>query len=74
MGQNLLEHKVIHNIPKNSNITINFQQKIDIIPIKRGVRQSGVISPKLFTLALKEIFRPFDWTQYGININGMSDS
>ncbi|KAL0819976.1 hypothetical protein ABMA28_007973 [Loxostege sticticalis] len=40
------------------------------ITLRRGVRQGDVISPKLFTNALEDIFKTLDWTGQGINING----
>ena len=38
--------------------------------LKRGVRQGDVISPKLFTAALENVFKVLDWNGLGINING----
>ncbi|KAI8440552.1 hypothetical protein MSG28_001794 [Choristoneura fumiferana] len=40
------------------------------IPLHRGVRQGDVISPKLFTNALEDVFKTLDWKGRGINING----
>ncbi|CAK1577928.1 unnamed protein product [Parnassius mnemosyne] len=40
------------------------------IQLQRGVRQDDVISPKLFTAALEDVFKFLDWKGYGINING----
>ncbi|CAG4942909.1 unnamed protein product [Parnassius apollo] len=40
------------------------------IQLQRGVRQGDVISPKLFTAALEDVFKLLDWKGYGINING----
>lgn len=40
------------------------------ILLQRGVRQGDVISPKLFTAALEDVFRVLDWKGLGINING----
>ncbi|CAK1603556.1 unnamed protein product [Parnassius mnemosyne] len=36
----------------------------------RGVRQGDVISLKLFTAALEDVFKLLNWKGYGINING----
>ncbi|KAL0860164.1 hypothetical protein ABMA27_010471 [Loxostege sticticalis] len=38
--------------------------------LQRGVRQGDVISPKLFTAALEDVFKLLDWSGLGINING----
>ncbi|KAL0891826.1 hypothetical protein ABMA27_015090 [Loxostege sticticalis] len=43
---------------------------LKVIQLRRGVRQGDVISPKLFTNALEDIFKTLDWTGQGINING----
>ena len=40
------------------------------IQLRRGVRQGDVISPKLFTSALEDMFKTLDWKGKGINING----
>ncbi|CAK1594467.1 unnamed protein product [Parnassius mnemosyne] len=40
------------------------------IQLQRGVRQGDVISPKLFTAALEDVFKLLDWKGYGINIKG----
>jgi hypothetical protein len=39
-------------------------------PSHRGVRQGDVISPKLFTNAMKDMFKSLNWKGRGINING----
>ncbi|KAA5553182.1 hypothetical protein F3G54_32575, partial [Pseudomonas aeruginosa] len=40
------------------------------IQLRRGVRQGDIISPKLFTNALEDVFKTLDWNGRGINING----
>ncbi|KAM0735271.1 LINE-1 retrotransposable element ORF2 protein [Formica fusca] len=40
------------------------------VPVGRGVRQGDTISPKLFTLALEDIFKNLKWEQKSINIDG----
>lgn len=38
--------------------------------MKRGVRQNHTISPKLFTLVLKDVFSSLDWDRKAIRIDG----
>nr|XP_026485065.1 uncharacterized protein LOC113392732 [Vanessa tameamea] len=40
------------------------------IQLQRAVRQGDVISPKLLTAALEDVFKLLDWKGFGINING----
>lgn len=61
---------LIHNIYKKATMTVQIGGNTKPIPINRGVRQGDVISPKLFTLALEDVFKNIDWTDNGINING----
>ena len=45
------------------------QEKTNKIKIKRRVRQGDSISPKLFTLAMKDMFKELNWQNKGILIN-----
>lgn len=44
-------------------------QQTPKIQVNRRVRQGGTISPKLFTLALEEIFKKMNWQQTGLKID-----
>ena len=37
---------------------------------KKGFRQGDIISPKLFTAVLEEVFKNLEWEETGIEING----
>ncbi|CAK1578478.1 unnamed protein product [Parnassius mnemosyne] len=39
------------------------------IQLQRDVRQCDVISPKVFTAALEDVFKLLDWKGYGIYVN-----
>jgi len=41
----------------------------DDINIKRGVGQGDIMSPKLCTALLEEVFKTLDWEKAGISIN-----
>ncbi|CAG4988160.1 unnamed protein product [Colias eurytheme] len=42
------------------------------VHLRRGVRQGDVMSPKLLTTSLEDMFKTLDWMEngLGINING----
>lgn len=44
------------------------------IALHQGVRQGDVISPNLFAIALKDIFKTRNWNGQGIYINGEYNS
>lgn len=53
------------------HVKINDDIKTDKIKIGKGVRQGDTISPKLFTLALENVFKQLNWENRGLNIDGM---
>lgn len=63
---------IIENIYKNASlhVKIDDETKTNAIKIKRGVRQGDTISPKLFTLALEDVFKNLKWENKGIKIDG----
>ncbi|XP_060530472.1 uncharacterized protein LOC132704478 [Cylas formicarius] len=61
---------LIQNIYSNATLQVMLKDFTDKIDIGRGVRQGESISPKLFTLALEDMFKNIGWETKGIKING----
>ena len=54
-----------------ATVTVQVQdQRTRPIQLRRGVRQGDVISPKLFTNAMEDVFKTLDWTARGVNVIG----
>jgi exonuclease III len=63
--------EVLRCLYENATMSVRLQdQSSKPIKLQRGVRQGDVISPKLFTAALEDVFKLLDWKGLGINING----
>ena len=63
--------EVLKCLYKNATMSVRLQdQASKPILLQRGVRQGDVISPKLFTAALEDVFKVLDWRGLGINVNG----
>lgn len=63
--------RVLKCLYKAATMSVQVQdQHTRPIPLHRGVRQGDVISPKLFTNAMEDLFKTLHWKRRGINING----
>ena len=62
--------QVLQNLYRSATMTVRLHENTKPIPVEKGVRQGDVISPKLFTNALEDIFKTLDWVGMGVNING----
>ncbi|KAE9413326.1 hypothetical protein Angca_003697, partial [Angiostrongylus cantonensis] len=62
--------KILRELYKNFTTKISqFYNDINV-GAKRGVRQGGTISPKLFTATLQNVMRPLEWDNTGVKIVG----
>jgi hypothetical protein len=63
--------QVMRCLYESATFSVQVQnQQTKPVPLHRGVRQGDVISPKLFTNAMKDMFKTLSWKGRGINING----
>ncbi|XP_063635113.1 uncharacterized protein LOC134805838 [Cydia splendana] len=63
--------EVLKCLYSNATMSVRVQeQSTRAIPLRRGVRQGDVISPKLFTAVMEDAFKLLEWEGLGINING----
>lgn len=62
--------QLMKGLYNSATMTVQVQASTTTIPINRGVRQGDVISPKLFTNALEDVFKTLDWNGLGINVDG----
>lgn len=62
--------EILKKIYNSSTTTIELDNLSKDIPISKGVRQGGILSPKLFNAALEEVFKNLNWQAKGINIDG----
>ncbi|PZC74016.1 hypothetical protein B5X24_HaOG208430 [Helicoverpa armigera] len=63
--------EVLKCLYNNATMSVRVQEhSTKPIPLRRGVRQGDVISPKLFTAAMEDAFKLLEWQGLGINING----
>nr|XP_032511484.1 uncharacterized protein LOC116765942 [Danaus plexippus plexippus] len=63
-------HRLTRSTTETPLCRSDFRNGSRAIPLKRGVRQGDVISPKLFKAALEDAFKLLEWEGLGINING----
>lgn len=65
--------KLLENIYDQATMVVRVDEDLitNKIPVGKGVRQGDTISPKLFTLALEDVFKTLHWDNKGIKINGL---
>ena len=62
--------EILKDIYTGSSVPVHLHKESEKIRIKRGVRQGDIISPKLFTATLENIFRRLNWENKGVKIDG----
>lgn len=64
--------EVLRSLYKAASMSVQVQyHKTKPIQLLIGVRQGDVISPKLFSNTLEDVFKTLDWNGLGINVNGI---
>lgn len=62
--------RLIKHVYENATLSIRLHENTEKFKMGRGIRQGDTASPKLFTLALEDVFKELEWSEMGINING----
>ncbi|KAK6756167.1 hypothetical protein RB195_014513 [Necator americanus] len=62
--------KVLRELYSNFTTGISPFYKNIIIDVKRGIRQGGTISPKIFTAILENAMRKLEWDDMGVKVDG----
>uniref|UniRef100_A0A0K0CXH0 Reverse transcriptase domain-containing protein n=1 Tax=Angiostrongylus cantonensis TaxID=6313 RepID=A0A0K0CXH0_ANGCA len=62
--------KILGELYKNFTTEISTFYNSTNIDVKRGVRQSDTISPKLFTATLQNVMRTLGWDNMGVKTDG----
>ncbi|KAG1682057.1 putative uncharacterized transposon-derived protein F52C9.6 [Nymphon striatum] len=62
--------RILDQIFRLGTSNIKLHSNTNKIRLDKGVRHGDLISPKIFTAFLQNVFRCFNWTSKGIPING----
>lgn len=63
---------LIRNIYRHATLHVKLDEfsETEKVQVERGIRQGDSISPKLFTLALEDVFKELNWEGKGVMIDG----
>lgn len=55
--------QLIQEISNQATAIYHLHDRMNKVPLRRGVRQDDTLSPKLFTLTLEDVFKKLEWSE-----------